>query len=58
MLEYLLIDCGMSRLVLKGFVVKTHGGSKSKKIGYRFRDKSLLKQAFTHSLYANGQRKE
>lgn len=48
----------MSRLVLKGFVVKTHGGSKSKKIGYRFRDKSLLKQAFTHSSYANEQRKE
>ena len=27
-----------------------------KKIGYRFRDKSLLKQALTHSSYANEQR--
>ena len=27
-----------------------------KKIGYRFKDKSLLKQALTHSSYANEQR--
>ena len=31
-------------------------GELEKKIGYQFRDKSLLKQALTHSSFANEQR--